>query len=227
MTAIREANAAIVPIARPVHEQRVECIDGKRADGLQDVGDCWCPWTRIAVVVDHVGEQATDARTVLVLHEHVAVIGIAAHGCKDHRNRFGAKIPARCNACRIVVNPADGHVAVEFNLSRDRVFKSQSVSPDPCLNNAFRLKITRERQRLVLPDVLYIEALPGEVTDDDEDHREGPSQSALLQGQHGSRSITNTLLQHHLSRVSKFSGAHVSLAAAGSSSEKRAYLGRS
>ena len=88
----------------------------------------WRPWTWIAVVVDHVREHATDAGSILVLHEHLAVIGIAAHRCKNHRNRFRAKITARRNACTIVVNPADGHVADEIDSPSDGFLKSKSIS---------------------------------------------------------------------------------------------------
>jgi hypothetical protein len=91
----RKAELPVVPGSRPLHEQGVDGVNGQRSDRLQNVGDRRRSRARVAVVVHHVREHASDARTVFVLNKHVSVIGIATDSGEDHGCRLHAEEPAR------------------------------------------------------------------------------------------------------------------------------------
>src|SRR5579863_5339659 len=99
---IRQANPPVVPCSRALHEQRVDRVDRQRPYRLQNIGNRWRTWARISVIIGHVWEQAADARTDLLLNEHVTVIAVPADGGEDRRNSLHAEITARRNPRRVV-----------------------------------------------------------------------------------------------------------------------------
>ena len=144
--AVRKADPAVIPRARPLHQQRVHGIDGQRPDRLQDVGDGRCSRTGIAVVVHHVRKQAADAGTLLFLNEHVAVIAIAADRGEDHRNALGAEVPARRNPRRIVVHAADRDIAGKIDAARAMPPQGGTAVPGFPLRRCTPLQVLGERR---------------------------------------------------------------------------------
>jgi hypothetical protein len=159
---IRQAEPPVVPGSRPLHEHGIDGVDRERPDRLEDVGDGGRARTRIAGVVHHVREHAGDAGTVLVLHEHVAVIGVAAYGGEDHGDILRAEIPARQNAGRVVVDAADREIAGETGMG-DYFFQPERATADLRRHDTLGLQIPGERDCFVLADILYIEALAVQI----------------------------------------------------------------
>jgi hypothetical protein len=130
---------------------------------LNDVGDRRRSRTLVAVIVQHIGKHAGDARAGGVLYEHVAVISITADGRENHGDVLRTEKPARLHASRIIVDAADRHIATEIDSARYRLFKPEPMGTYLRCYDAFRLKIPGERDRFVLTQILYIESLSAQV----------------------------------------------------------------
>src|ERR1035437_3281298 len=153
---IGQADPPVVPVASPLHEQRVNGVHGERAYRLQDICDSWGPRTGVAVVIRHIRIEAAYARTMLLLNEDVATIPIAADASENHRIAFGAEVTARCHPRRIVVHPANYRVATQVDLAGNGFLDAKSNAPDFGCRNTLSLQVLGQRQRLVPADILYI-----------------------------------------------------------------------
>src|ERR1035441_3173148 len=116
---IGQADPPVVPVAGALHQQRVNSVDSQRAHSLQNVGDGWRAGTGITAVIRHVRIEATDARALLFLYEHIAAIAIPAHPSENHGSALGAEIPAGSNPRGVVVHPANYRVATQVDLAGD------------------------------------------------------------------------------------------------------------
>ena len=63
----------------------------------------------------------------------------------------------------VVIDAADRDIAVEVYSSGDRFLQPEWVTADLSRHNTFRLKVPGQRERLVLPDILYIESLSVQI----------------------------------------------------------------
>src|SRR5664280_2576462 len=158
-----QADPPVVPVASPLHEQRVNGVHGERAYRLQDICDSWGPGTGIAVVIRHVRIEATDARALLFLDEHVAAIAVAADPGEDHRDPLETEMPAGRHPRGVVVHPANYRVATQVDLAGNGFLKAKSNAPDFGCRNTLSLQVLSQSQRFVSADILYIEAMAVEV----------------------------------------------------------------
>lgn len=158
-----QTDPAIIPNAKTLHEQRVNCVDCKRPDRLQDIGDCRGSGTGISVVVSNVWKEAGDARTHWLLHENVAMITVPADCSKDDRNPPHAELPAGQNPRRVVVYATDGDVTGEVNAALNGFLKAKCESANLGCRDTLALQILGKRQGLVLTEIVFIEPLAVEV----------------------------------------------------------------
>ena len=77
---------------------------------MQDVGNGRSTKTRITIIVGHVWEQTSDARSLAILDEYIAVITIPAHCGENYGHSQSSEVAARCYPGGIVINPADRDV---------------------------------------------------------------------------------------------------------------------
>src|ERR1017187_1307127 len=160
---IGQADPPVVPVASPLHEQRVNGVHGERAYRLQDICDSWGPRTGVAVVIRHVRIEATDARALLFLDEHVAAIAVAADPGEDHRDPLETEMPAGRHPRGVVVHPASYRVATQVDLADNGFLEAKSNAPDFGCRNTLSLQVLGQCQRLVPTDIRYIEPLTIEV----------------------------------------------------------------
>src|ERR1035441_5551640 len=160
---IGQADPPVVPVANPLHEQRVNGVHGERAYRLQDICDSWGPRTGVAVVICHIRIEATDAWALLFLDEHVAAIAIPAHPSENHGSALGPEVPAGSNPRGVVVHPANYRVATQVDLAGDGFLEAKTDSPDFGRRNTLPLQVLGQCQGLVPADILYIEPLAVEV----------------------------------------------------------------
>src|ERR1035437_5813069 len=160
---IGQAAPPVVPVAGALHQQRVNSVDNQRAHSLQNVGDGWRAGTGIAVVIRHVRIEATDARALLFLDEHVAAIAVAADPGEDRGDPLETEMPAGRHPRGVVVHPANYRVATQVDLAGNGFLDAKSNAPDFGCRNTLSLQVLGQRQRLVPADILYIEALAVEV----------------------------------------------------------------
>src|ERR1035441_2481922 len=160
---IGQADPPVVPVASPLHEQRVNGVHGERAYRLQDICDSWGPRTGITVIIGHIRIEAADARTMLLLNEDVATIAVTADPGEDHWDTLEAEMPAGRYPRRIVVHPANHRGATQVDLAGDGFLKAKSNAPDFGCRNTLSLQVPSQSQRFVSADILYIEPLAIEV----------------------------------------------------------------
>src|ERR1035437_6846812 len=160
---IGQADPPVVPVASPLHEQRVNGVHGVRAYRLQDICDSWGPRTGVAVVICHIRIEATDARALLFLDEHVAAIAIPAHPSENHGSAPGPEVPAGSNPCGVVVHPANHRAATQVDLAGDGFLEAKSKAADFGSRNTLSLQVPSQRQGLVPADILNIEPLAVKV----------------------------------------------------------------
>src|SRR5664279_877198 len=166
---IGQADPPVVPVAGALHQQRVNSVDSQRAHSLQNVGDGWRAGTGIAVVIRHVRIEATDARALLFLDEHVAAIAVAADPGEDHRDPLETEMPAGRHPRGVVVHPANYRVATQVDLAGNGFLEAKSNAPDFGCRNTLSLQVLGQRQGLVPADILYICLLYTSDAADEED----------------------------------------------------------
>src|ERR1035441_6959892 len=160
---IGQADPPVVPVASPLHEQRVNGVHGERAYRLQDICDSWGPRTGVAVVICHIRIEAAYARTMFLLNKDVATITVTADPGEDHWDRLEAEMPAGRHPCGVVVRPANCDVTAQVDLAGNGFLEAKSKAADFGSRNALPFQVLGQGQRLVPTDILYIEPLAVEV----------------------------------------------------------------
>ena len=155
---IGQADPPVVPVASPLHEQRVNGVHGERAYRLQDICDSWGPRTGVAVVICHIRIEAAYARTMFLLNKDVATITVTADPGEDHWDRLEAEMPAGRHPCGVVVHPANCDVTAQVDLAGNGFLEAKSKAADFGSRNALPLQVLGQGQRFVLTDILYIDA---------------------------------------------------------------------
>ena len=114
----RQADPPVVPIPRPVGEQRIDGVHGERADRLQYVCDGRRSGTRVTVVVHHVRKQTHKTRLGGPLHEDITMIAVAGHCREDHGFAELREVTACENARWIVVDRCWRRMGSDLHVCR-------------------------------------------------------------------------------------------------------------